>query len=249
MFTNLQKEYLEQGYVIFDFENVKLLDEILEKIILELEINKINIQSIDELHQELSLSELNHLRLKIYKSLNLKGFISQRYNTLFMPWLEQIVGNELAVQRNVNLSIQIPRDSSSLLPLHSDVWSGDSPFEVVAWMPLVDCYNTSSMFILPQQTYHKLHLFLNETKSSNPAKIYQYLEKDLVFLDMKFGQGLIFNQCLPHGNVVNKEVLTRWSLNCRYKSLLSPYSDKKFGEFFKPLSVKPATINGLRYKV
>ena len=42
--------------------------------------------------------------------------------------LETIVGNELAMQLRVNLSIQLPGDDSSLLPLHSDVWSGDSQF-------------------------------------------------------------------------------------------------------------------------
>ena len=40
-----------------------------------------------------------------------------------------MVGNELAMQNNINLSIQFPDDVSSLLPLHADTWSGDSPFE------------------------------------------------------------------------------------------------------------------------
>ena len=44
------------------------------------------------------------------------------------------------MQMRVNLSIQLPRDKSSLLPVHSDVWSGDSPFETVVWLPLVDCF-------------------------------------------------------------------------------------------------------------
>ena len=42
-----------------------------------------------------------------------------------------ILGNELAMQIRINLSIQLPKDDSSLLPIHSDVWSGDSPFESV----------------------------------------------------------------------------------------------------------------------
>ena len=36
-----------------------------------------------------------------------------------------------------------------LLPTHADTWSGDSPFEVVVWVPLVNCYKTKSMYILP----------------------------------------------------------------------------------------------------
>ena len=44
------------------------------------------------------------------------------------------------MQKRLNLSIQIPNDSSSLLPIHSDVWSGDSPYEINLWVPLVNCY-------------------------------------------------------------------------------------------------------------
>ena len=54
------------------------------------------------------------------------------------------------MQKRINLSIQLPNDSSSLLPLHSDIWSGDSPFEAVVWIPLVDCFKTKSMYILKQ---------------------------------------------------------------------------------------------------
>ena len=37
------------------------------------------------------------------------------------------------MQRNINLSIQFPNDKGSLLPVHSDVWSGDSPYEINLW--------------------------------------------------------------------------------------------------------------------
>ena len=49
---------------------------------------------------------------------------------------------------------------SLLLPLHSDVWSGDSPYEIVVWLPLVNCFGTKSMFILPPNKYHKLKNYL-----------------------------------------------------------------------------------------
>ena len=55
------------------------------------------------------------------------------------------------MQNKVNLSIQYPNDSSSLLETHADTWSGDSPYEVVVWLPLVDCYKTKSMYILPPE--------------------------------------------------------------------------------------------------
>ena len=60
--------------------------------------------------------------------------------------LENIIGNELAMQNNINLSIHT-KDENSLLPIHSDTWS-EITFESVLWLPLVNCYKTKSMFIL-----------------------------------------------------------------------------------------------------
>ena len=63
------------------------------------------------------------------------------------------------------------------------------------------------------------------------------------------GQYLIFNQNLPHGNIVNVENETRWSLNCRFKGLFTPYAQKKLGEFFEPIILKAASMHGMHYKL
>ena len=68
------------------------------------------------------------------------------------------------MQKNLNLSIQLPKDTNSLLPLHADTWSGNSPFEVVIWIPLVDCIKTKSMFILPNSSYKKIFIDKNLKK-------------------------------------------------------------------------------------
>ena len=61
------------------------------------------------------------------------------------------------MQKNINLSIQFPNDDSSLLPIHSDVWSGDSPHEINLWIPLVDCYKTKSMYILENKYMNRFN--------------------------------------------------------------------------------------------
>ena len=75
----------------------------------------------------------------------------------------------------------------------------------------------------------------------------RYLKNKLKWISIKKGQILIFNQCLPHGNVVNKTMETRWSMNCRFKSLYSPYGDKKIGEFFEPITLRAASKIGMQY--
>ena len=86
-------------------------------------------------------------------------------------------------------------------------------------------------------------------KCSNAEDIFKAIESDVKFIDITFGNILLFSQTILHGNRVNYEDETRWSMNCRFKSLLSPYADKKLGEFFEPIIVKPATRLGMMYEL
>ena len=158
------------------------------------------------------------------------------------------MGSELVMQKKFNLSIQLPNDSSSLLPIHSDVWSGDSPFEVVAWFPLVDVYKSKSMYILPPKHLDKLDKILSKNALISSEKLYDKIKKYLVWIDIKFGEAIIFNQMLPHGNIINSEHETRWTINCRFKGAYTPYGDKKIGEFFEPITLKPASKIAMKYK-
>ena len=81
------------------------------------------------------------------------------------------------------------------------------------------------------------------------TNLFNFVKKDLEWLEVKYGEVLIFNQTLPHGNRVNLEKESRWSMNCRFKGVFTPYGDKKIGEFFEPIVLKPASICGLNYNL
>ena len=113
------------------------------------------------------------LGLHIINELNKDIKIRFHYFNLGKKNLYHLAGNELMMQKNLNLSIQCPNDTSSILPIHSDVWSGDSPFEINLWVPLVDCYKTKSMYILNPKNYE---IFLKDDlfkKLKNTEKIYK----------------------------------------------------------------------------
>ena len=85
-------------------------------------------------------------------------------------------------------------------------------------------------------------------QKKDSSYIFKKIQKDLKWVNIKKGYALIFNQSLPHGNVINLESETRWSLNCRFKSLFSPYGDKKISEFFEPITLKKMSEMGMNYK-
>ena len=79
--------------------------------------------------------------------------------------------------------------------------------------------------------------------------LYRAIEDDLVRPDLPFGKVLVFSQNLMHGNRINDTGETRWSMNCRFKGLFTPYADKRLGEFFEPLNIKAASRMGMEYRL
>lgn len=249
--NKISQDFEKNGYIIFDYnqkfffkEINKILFDYLKKITKKKNIDLI----LNNFHDLIDKQKLNQVRMDILNKINKSENIKKLYYEISKRMLNIIVGNELVMQKKINLSIQLPKDNSSLLALHSDIWSGDSPYEVVVWIPLVDCYKTKSMYILKANKYQKFQKKFKSISNKSSEYILNCFKKDLKWIKIKKGQALIFNQALPHGNVVNDETETRWSLNCRFKSLFSPYGDKKIAEFFEPITLRKISEIGMNYK-
>lgn len=251
---SLSDEYLQQGYVIRSVADLKALEWIQSQFIrligeaLGAEADAKPEVILNQIHQKVPVAELNTFRLKIIRGINAIEDFREMYFQVARPYLETLVGNELAMQLRINLSIQFPGDESSLLPVHADTWSGDSPFEVVVWLPLVDCYATKAMYILPPKASVDLSQEFVQRAGSSSEVLYQSIKNDVHWLEVRYGEVLVFDQTLPHGNRVNEESETRWSMNCRYKGVFTPYGDKKIGEFFEPITLRAASRTGMAYR-
>ena len=247
----INQKFIKNGYIISKINNkkklIKLIKEIL-KIVNASKYSKKKISNLNYLHKCIDYANINNFRLDVINKINKLKYFRPNYFNFAKDQLFKIVGNELMMQKNINLSIQLPNDETSLLPLHSDVWSGDSPYEANVWMPLVDCYKSKSMYILKPKHYQYFLKIINQKKFRSSDDIYLKIRNKLTWIKINLGEILIFNQSLPHGNIVNKENETRWSFNCRFKSIHSPYKDKKTGEFFIPLIIRPMTMIGINYK-
>ena len=119
-------------------------------------------------------------------------------------------------------------------------------FESVIWLPLVDCYKTKSMFILPPSKYGKIKKLFLKKNSSSSEQIFKKI-KDLHWIKINYGEVMIFNQCLPHGNTVNLEKHTRWSMNCRFKVSSHRIVTKKLESFLNLSLLKPVSELAINY--
>ena len=194
--------------------------------------------SLEKFHKyKLKKISLNQFRLdmisKINRQKNLKLDI---YNSI-KSVLDKCLGPDIIVQKNINLVIQKPKDKDRA-PFHKDA-PANSNYEIVVWVPLVDCYKTMSMYLFDVSKHKKSKKFLKENNS--PSKFDMYSQKEGALPDVKYGQALIFWTNNYHYIPINKERNTRWSLNVRYKNLFTKYGTKNLLDFYEILKLSPLT--------
>lgn len=254
--SSLGRDFLEQGYVIRDVDDRALLDE-LRAALIGLACRHLGIDApadhgrfLDTIHERVQPQKLNDLRLAVYRGMNELAWLKPTYYALGRKLLATLVGNELAMQNKVNLSVQMSNDDSSLLDIHSDVYGGETPFQVVQWLPLVDVHDTKAMFILPRAKTEAMSPKLNSLGEGGMKVLFDRVKDDLVWLKVPYGKVLIFASHCLHGNVINREPTSRWSLNCRFTGLFTPYTghEKKLGSFYLPITTRPVSRIGMHFE-
>jgi sporadic carbohydrate cluster 2OG-Fe(II) oxygenase len=252
----LVEEFLINGFVIRDVEDRLALDALRREVVriaarlAEARMPAGDGQFLDTFHAIVPVEKLNPLRLGIYRELNDKAWLRPTAFKLARHLLETLVGNELAMQNRINVSIQMPQDKTSLLDIHADVFSGETPYQVVQWLPLVDVAGTKSMFILPRPKSEAVVARMSEFGAGGMCALFDHVRTDLVWLTIPYGKQLIFCPNFLHGNVVNEEATTRWSMNVRYTGLFTPYvsAEKSLGSFYLPITPRAVTRLGMAYK-
>jgi sporadic carbohydrate cluster 2OG-Fe(II) oxygenase len=252
----ITQEFIACGYVVRPVEDRAALDE-LRRQVAQIVCDQLNVQLPDDIDDFLNhigrilqVDKLNEMRLNTYRQLNAIPWVRPTYFALARSAIEALVGNELAMQNRINLSIQLPDDESSLLEIHADAFGGETPFQVVEWLPLVDCYKTKSMFILPREKSEAIYAAFTRYEGKGMDSLYKEVEKDIVWCDVPYGHVLVFSPNFLHGGVINKERETRWSMNCRFTGLFTPYTgaEKKLGSYYLPITTRPVTRMALQYR-
>ncbi|MCE7505300.1 hypothetical protein LZG75_03520 [Polynucleobacter sp. IMCC30063] len=233
----MNKDFLINGFEIIDCPKVELISQLRDeiyKIISQVYSIKdpLSESGLNYFHkhiQALNLAELNKFRLETISCINSQLNVSHLVFNAFRDVVIELLGPDILVQKNCNLVLQPPGDPNPS-EIHRDA-PLNSPYEIVVWIPLVDCYKTKSMYILDAKHSTKAIEYLDNNPEDWDA--FEIFSKSLaVNPDVKFGQALIFHTGCIHGSEINKEMETRVSLNIRFKNLFSPPGMKNQLEFF-----------------
>ncbi len=192
--------------------------------------------SLANIHNLFTQNDFNKFRLDLIKEMNNISNLNQILFNIFKDDLIEIFGPDISGQKNINLAIQRPRDIDRP-QLHRDSPPG-SKFEIVVWVPLVDCKKTMNMVFFPMSKTKLIKKFLlkDGINQTEIAKKYGFKLKNV-----NYGGYLIFLSKIYHYIPVNLEKSTRWSLNFRYKNTFTPYGKKGYLDYFEPINYSKIT--------
>ena len=201
---------------------------------------------LSEVHRFISQDQINAVRLSGFRKLNTEVSWEKMILSLCEDELRYELGGDILVQSKINLSIQMPHDKTSILPSHSDSWSADTPFQLNIWIPLTDAFDTNAMFLLSPEASLEAMVRIATQDQKHSFDVSSLAAAPSDFVNMKFGQVLLFNPAALHGNVENMTTKTRVSLNLRVKSMFAPEPsdrnpDRRYGTYYKSLVISQNT--------
>lgn len=235
-------KFYEEGIATFQNESLKDWELFKEKF-----SEALGTSDFNKLHLGATNRDINNIRLNIFDLLNSIEGWENHYVAMAKNVIDTIIGADVAIQRRLNLNIQLPGDLNSKLDMHADLFSGESPFEVVMWVPFTRAYGTNGMYYFDREISKKIY---KEMVSSEMQGI-DYLRKKYWSskkeLNVESDQIVIFSSTIFHGNVPNETGDTRISINCRLKNLFHPDGSRDLGYFYKMYSLGPLAKIGVEY--
>lgn len=235
-------DFLDNGFAVVPAEHPEFLDELRGMIFGAckeiFEHNGDDAAAFFNNFHDLDITgtRLNELRMKVIRHCTDNIDSGSLIFKSFPGFITSLLGPDLLVQKNTNLVIQQPRDPNPS-EVHRDA-PVNSPYELVVWLPLVDCYGTKSMYVL-DRTQSEEALSVMQAAKNDWTVFENFAYKTGKNVAVPYGHALFFWTGLIHGSHINSEKETRWSLNMRYKNLFSPNGAKEPFEFFKIFQLSP----------
>ena len=138
----------------------------------------------------------------------------------FQSSITSFLGPDLHAQKNNNLVFQYP-ESERFSELHTD-FPPNSPYELVFWIPLVDCFESKTFYIVPLSKSLELLSDYKSMKFNSWDAFKEACLSHAIQVTVPYGKALVFWTGIIHGSLINSSNESRWCINARFKNLFAP---------------------------
>jgi sporadic carbohydrate cluster 2OG-Fe(II) oxygenase len=222
-----------KGYAIISIENMNIFESLKNSFIEKINIeNKIkNIDSLRKKMATMSKSEINKIMVNLLSFSDASELMINSCKNI----VKNLCGDRLFIQRRAATIFNLPgKDQRRQWP-HYELMSGISPFTYIMWAPFHDLDDDGGVFYMDQtislKTIKKEHkqglvngpLILNNYYNEKPLKL-------------KYGEVVIFNPFILHGNINFSSDKARIACSVRFQSIKKPLMQRNT-DFYKYLKI------------
>jgi sporadic carbohydrate cluster 2OG-Fe(II) oxygenase len=217
------------GYSIMKITNMKKFNQLRNKFIDKMGLEKKS-NDINSIRKDIALmsnSEVNRAMI------NLLSFddASEMMIDACSDIVEELSGLDILIQRRANNIFNLPGKNQRRQWPHYELMSGISPYTFVLWAPFHDLQDDAGVYYIDQEESFKIikkehseglvngPTILNMMQDQKPAKL-------------NYGEVVVFNPFILHGNVGFSSDLARIACSVRFQSRNKPLMQKN-SDFFK----------------
>ncbi len=212
------------GFSVFSIENMKVFQKLRDSFVKRINISngsEKNIDSVRKIMAKMSKAEINRSMINLLTFTNLSEMIINSCPNL----VEKLCGKELFIQRRAHTIINVPGEGQAKQWTHYELMSGISPYTYVIWAPLHDLDDQGGVYYIKQD--ESLKVMKKEQKDGlvNGPTVLNMMQNQKP-TRLKFGQAIIFNPFILHGNIAFESNFARIACNVRFQSYRKPLLQK-----------------------
>lgn len=222
---DLYKELTDgKGFAVSSIENIDLFKKLRNTFISKLDIpseSKKDINILRKTMANMSNAEINKSMVNLLTFTELSDMMVASCPDL----IETLCGKKLFIQRRAHTIINAPGKDQRKQWAHYEMISGISPFSYVLWAPLHDLEDEGGTYYIDQNTSTKLMKKEEKEGLINGPATFNMM-KNQKPAHLKFGQVLVFNPFVLHGNISFESKFARIACNVRFQSYNRPLLQK-----------------------
>ena len=219
-------EQLEKkGYAVCEVENLNLFKKLTDSFVENINIPGINKKSITEVRRSLAKMSKAEINISMINFLTFNKNLSEMMINSFPNLIENLCGKELFIQRRAHTTINVPGDDQAKQVAHYEMISGISPFAYILWAPLHDLEDDGGAYHI--ELKKSIDLMKKEEADGlvSGPEVLNFMENKKP-PRLKFGQAIIFNPFVIHGNIPFNSEYARIACNVRFQSFNRPLLQK-----------------------
>lgn len=217
------------GYAVVNIPNMKKFDQLKQKFIEKIGL-KTKSENVNDIRKDLAKmnnAEINKAMIELLSFNEASEIMIEACDDI----VKRLSGSEILIQRRANTIFNLPGKNQRRQWPHYELMSGISPYTYVLWAPFHDLNDDGGVYYIKQDQSLEIIKKEHEEGLVNGPTILNMMH-DQKPTKLKYGEVIVFNPFILHGNVSFDSDLARVACSVRFQSKHKPLMQKN-SDFLK----------------